>query len=408
MNVLHVNNVDLHGRRFNGYDLLADLEPRGVNGRLAVLTKLSDNPRVFSLWSDPIDAALHDALARVEARHSMNNLLFPWGRVLASSAEFRNADVVHYHLLHNQVISLFDLPMLFGAKPSVWTFHDPWPLTGHCIHPGQCTGWLTGCHNCPALDEPFPLECDFSSRLWRIKKAVLSRLDADIIVASEFMKDMVVRSPLTAHFARVHLIPFGVETQSYLPDEEKSRSREMLGIRPDDFTLLVRAKPWGVKGLDHIIRALESRPPTHPITILTVDQTGLLQALSRQYTLVELGWVDDEMLLRRIYSACDVLLMPSVAESFGLMALEAMASGRPVISFQGTSVATVTEAPECGIAVRMGDASALRDAIDMLVTNPDEARRRGRLGREIAERNYSHEVHLDALISLYASLARQG
>ena len=60
LNVLQVSYTDLEGRRFNGYDLLADLKPYGVKGSQAVLAKLSRNPNVFSLWSGPIDKRVQD------------------------------------------------------------------------------------------------------------------------------------------------------------------------------------------------------------------------------------------------------------------------------------------------------------------------------------------------------------
>ena len=109
MKVLHVTDADLPARRFNGYDLLDDLATRSVQGKQAVLRKSSDNPDVVSLFAGRGEDDLQFRLQEVERRHSINGLLFPWGRVLAETKEFRDADVVHYHLIHKQVISLYDL-----------------------------------------------------------------------------------------------------------------------------------------------------------------------------------------------------------------------------------------------------------------------------------------------------------
>jgi len=67
------------------------------------------------------------------------------------------------------------------------------------------------------------------------------------------------------------------------------------------------------------------------------------------------------------------------------MAVEAMACGKPVIVFEGTSLPEVTFAPDVGIAVPMRDVSALKDAVISLVENVDDRLRRGRKAREIAE-----------------------
>lgn len=404
MKVLHVTDIDLPARHFNGYDLLDDLAPRGIEGKQAVLRKMSDNPNVVSLCNGRGDEELQYRLREVERRHSINDLLMPWGRLLAETAEFKGADVVHYHLVHNHVVSLYDIKWLFGMKPSVWTFHDPWPLTGHCVHPMQCEGWLSGCKPCPYLDRMFPLAHDHADRMWRAKQRVFSDLDPDVVVASAWMLDMVRRSPLTSHFDRVHLIPFGIDTGSFVSDDEKGNSRRRFGIPEDDFVVLLRASHWEVKGLSHIIDALAARPPARPTTLLTVDGRGLLKGLRRDYRIVDLGWVDDDALYPLIFSACDVFLMPSLAEAFGLMAVEAMAAGRPVVCFEGTALPAVTYAPDCGIAVPVGDAAALRAALDRLAEDPSEADRRGTLGRKIVAEQYGYGHYLDSMAELYESV----
>ena len=226
MKVLHVNNVDLDGRRFNGYDLMAELRPYGVAAKQAVLSKLSDNPDVFRLLSQSTDETIHQALAQVEQRRSMNNVVFPWGRVLASRREFREADVIHLHLLHNQVVSLLDLPMLTEEEALRLDLSPPGAVvTGHWISPVDCKGWFYGCESCPHLDRAFPIAKDCADRMWKLKSHVYAQLDVDIVVASQYMLDIVKASPLTRHFERVHLIPFGIDTTAYLPDSERVASR---------------------------------------------------------------------------------------------------------------------------------------------------------------------------------------
>jgi glycosyltransferase involved in cell wall biosynthesis len=404
MKVLHVTDADLPARQFNGHDLMDDLATRGIQGKQAVLKKSSDNPDVVSLLAGRWDEDLQLRLQEVERRHSINNLLFPWGRVLAKTKEFSDADIVHYHLIHNQVISLYDLKWLFGLKPSIWTFHDPWPLTGHCVHPMECEGWLSGCEPCPFLDRLFPLAEDRADQLWRAKKRLFSEVDLDVVVASDWMLDMVRRSPVTSHLENVHLIPFGIDSRLFLPDDAQASSRRRLGIPENDFVVLFRAKTWDVKGLSHIVDALGARPPTRSTTLLTLDERGLVQGLRRDYRIVELGWVEDEALYPLVFSACDVFLMPSLAEAFGLMAVEAMAAGRPVVCFEGTALPSVTHAPECGIAVPVGDASALRNSVDRLAADPSEAARRGRLGRSIVAEDYGFERYLDSMAEMYRSV----
>jgi glycosyltransferase involved in cell wall biosynthesis len=407
MNILHVNFADLPGRRFSGYDLLDDLAPLGFGGKQLVLTKFSDDPRVEGLLCSG-EERLTSALWHVEQRHGMDGLLRPWGRLVAESALFADADVVHYHVIHLNMVSLLDLPRLFNAKPSVWTFHDAWPLTGHCIQPRTCDGWLEGCAHCPHLDWALAIERDCADKMWRLKKQIYARINPDIVVASSFMRDLVLRSPLTRHFDRVHQVPFGIHLEQYLPDSEKTRSRALLGIGPEQFVLMFRSTGMEHKGLDLLVEALSQSPPTRPTTLLAVDERGLLGRLRGDYRVVELGWVQGTQDLARALCACDVFVMSSLAEGFGLMALEAMASARPVICFQDTAVAAVTHAPSCGLAVPLGDATALRSAIDLLAVDPAEARRRGEMGRSLAQAEYRHDKYLQDLAALYQRAARRG
>jgi glycosyltransferase involved in cell wall biosynthesis len=354
--VLHVNYSDLPGRRFSGYDLLTDLRPLGVESKQAVLTKLSRSPDVIELGAEP-DAALR----AVEQKHGMDDLLPPWGRLLASLPAFVQADVVHYHIIHPGVVSLLDLPRLASEKPSVWTFHDAWPLTGHCIQPGACSGWLNGCEGCPHLERPLVMTRDRAHQMWGFKKDLYSKLDVDVVVASRFMRDMVARSPLASRLQHVHLVPFGIRSEQFLPDTAKHAARAKLGIGDDEFVLMLRSTGDEHKGLGDLTDALALHPPLGRTTLLAVDQRGLLRSLRRDYRIVEVGWIDDAQ-LARAFSASDAFVMPSTAEGFGLMALESMAAGRPVICCAGTAVADLTRAPECGIAVPPANPRALRDA----------------------------------------------
>jgi len=408
MKVLHVNDTDLRGRAFNGYDLLGDLETRGIKAQQAVLEKASDDGRVLPLFTMPSDASLNDAIERVEWEHGMCGLLYPWGRVLAATPEFRDADVVHYHLLHNRMISVLDLPWLFSQKPSVWTFHDAWPLTGHCIRPVECEGWMRECDPCPFPQRWFAMKTDCASEMWKVKRDVYSTLDADIVVASPQMLDMVRGSQLGSVFQRVHMVPFGVDVDAYPPDASKPDCRERLGIPADDFVVLFRAAVGDVKGTDVLIEALAEAPPERPTTLVSVDGTGLLKSLERDYRVIELGWVEDPGAYREVLCACDLFAMPSPTEAFGLMALEAMAAGRPVVCVEGTAVAALVNAPECGSAVPRGDSKALRAALDGFSADPCDVQRRGGAGRELAATEYRHDRYVDALVAIYQAAARRG
>ena len=69
------------------------------------------------------------------------------------------------------------------------------------------------------------------------------------------------------------------------------------------------------------------------------------------YRIIELGWQDNEEVMRRFFVSCDIFIMPSLAESFGLMAIEAMAAECVVVCFEGTVIEENTGAPDIGVSV---------------------------------------------------------
>jgi glycosyltransferase involved in cell wall biosynthesis len=78
--------------------------------------------------------------------------------------------------------------------------------------------------------------------------------------------------------------------------------------------------------------------------------------------------------------------MPSMAEAFGMMAIEAMSCGRPVLCFEGTSLPGVTFAPDAGIAVPAADPAALAAVISNWIEHP-RRRRSGDSGQESLPRS---------------------
>ena len=95
--------------------------------------------------------------------------------------------------------------------------------------------------------------------------------------------------------------------------------------------------------------------------------------------------------------------MPSLGESFGLMAVEAMACQKPVVVFDNTALPSVTFAPECGVLVENKNSQKLMEAIKMLIEDPSERNKRGELGRKIAQEHYDLNNYNKELLKIYRS-----
>lgn len=398
---VQVSSSDLIGRRFNNLDLREHLASFGVESQnMTFWNKQSDADYVTRMFDYPGSRALTRALTRVEQRLSLHARLHPHSWSLPWHRVIWEADLVHLHIIHDGYFSLSALPFLTRRKPTVWTWHDPWPMTGHCIYPLECPRWTQGCGSCPNLDILFPMRSDRTAEQFAWKKKIYAKSHANIVVASKWMEHMAMRSPLGESF-RFTRIPFGLDLARYKP-RDKTEARRKLGVFPGRPTIFLRAVTSPFKGVSQFVEALDRLPPDLRLTIISVQDTGLFDRFIGRHQIIEFGWTNDEDLLLDAYTACDFFAMPSTAEAFGLMAIEAMACGRPVLSFDGTSLRDVTFAPDAGLSVGpIGDVAALADAIAHLARNLEESEARGAKSRAYAEQHYDIRDQARSTADLY-------
>jgi glycosyltransferase involved in cell wall biosynthesis len=397
LSVLQVGGHDLMGQRFNGHRLHLCLNEMGHHSRHCVWAKQSDDPETWELSRFKRKYALNLLNYYLEDKSSLQSIFLPFSFRLLADRRFRQADIIHYQLINGGYFNLFSLPLLSRAKPSVWTIHDPWPLTGYCLHPFDCTKWQTGCGECPVFCESG--KPDRTALMWKIKKWVYDRSQFDIIVASRWMASKVQESPLFAR-SRIHQIPFGLDLQTFRPTDGEEAKRK-LGVFPGSLVVCFRATTSEFKGLSHIKECLQRWQPDTRVCLITFNERGLLDDYREKYQIIDLGWVEDESLTVSALNAADIFLMPSTAETFGMMAIEAMACGKPVIVFEGTALPDVVFAPHGGIAVPQGDTEALLQALQRLAGDRAQRDTLGRRALQLAREHYGFDTYVAGVLGLY-------
>ncbi|MCP3680544.1 MAG: glycosyltransferase [Gammaproteobacteria bacterium] len=404
MKILQVNGYESPGRRFHGLSITPLLKQHGIESRHLVWFKDTDNPEVLTFGGKIIKSA-NLMIRAVERATSLQSVLYPHAKQMMKMPAFKEADLIHLHIIHSGFFSFAHLPMITAAKPTVWTLHDPWALTGHCIYPRNCKNWLNGCGNCPDLKTSKPLLIDTTRFLFNYKRKAYEQSNLTIIVASKWMHDMVKSSPMLNH-ATVHQIPFGLDLDFFSPTATPN-AREKLGIADNALVITFRSDNNEFKGLPYILQALERIKAQQPIAIITLSRKPLKQQFNERFQVINLGWTNDEAQIRDAFVASDIFLMPSIAEAFGMMAIEALACAKPIIVFADTSLPEVTFSPDVGIAVPMRDGEALYHALQNLIDNPDERRNRGKKGREIAELHYDEKIHANRIAEIYKKVVNR-
>jgi glycosyltransferase involved in cell wall biosynthesis len=401
MKTLQVGNIDAEGARFNGVDLHQQLLKRGIKSQVCVRTKKTDDKNTWRLANFFGSRILNFGIKQIEKILSIQSILYPFSLQFLFDKRFKSVDLVHYHLIHTGFFSIITLPKLSQMKPTVWTLHDPWAMTGHCIYPFDCVKWKTGCGNCPRLDTHIPMLIDNTKLMWKIKKWAYHGSDMDLIVASKWMLNMAKQSPLFSK-ARIHYIPFGIDLNVFHPTDVEE-AKQLLGVKPDSIVIAFRATNSEFKGLSYIKECIQKMSCDKPICLLTIGEKNLLNELRGKCQIVDLGWIDESK-LPVFYNACDIFLMPSTAEAFGVMAIEAMACGKPVVVFEGTSLPDVIFVPNGGIAVPQRDVDALRLAIESLVDDSKMRQEIGKSAFELAKINYNIDTFNDRIVELYGEV----
>lgn len=374
LTVIYIGDNDLIGNKFNGHDLHTYLREKDIDANHLVINKESNDKTTF-LYNSNVEN-FTDGIIK-------NKL-------------FVESDIIHIHLIHNTPFDLKYFPLITKLKPTIITLHDPFFLGGHCIHHFTCDKWKTHCYDCEYLDKPFAIENDDTALRFEIKKQAIQNSDITAIVASKWMEDKVKQSPIWKG-KKIYRVPFGINQDLFKPRNIIEAKKE-LGIKDNSITFMFRSESSPYKGLDILKEAFKNIRTKNKPTLITVAQKGLLNEFRDKFNIIEYDWVKDDNLMVRLYQACDIFLMPSRQEAFGMMAIEAMSCGKMVLALEGTSLPDVINSPNCGIACKEEEYSRV---LQRLVDNPDEMIERGKKSLEFARKNYNKDVYIDRIIEIY-------
>jgi glycosyltransferase involved in cell wall biosynthesis len=399
MKILFINDEDVIGRRFNGYNIANYLIDNGHDARMLVWNSSTKQPSPFvSKFAD-----LHYLKQLTKARNaetvlSWQALIEPW--MISEYPDLDKYDLVHIHIIYPYNINLFDLSRLARIKPVVISLHDFWFFYGHCIHKKRGCSCENGCNCCHEKDRLFSIREDKSSLLAKAKSEILGSLRMTYVVSNDWFKDKLQKMPGLMN-SDMNVLPFGLNLEIFKP-KDKSAARTALGIDPESTVIAFRNSISNPMKDDILImKALgDSKLKGKPV-LLTMGYVGGYERLEKNFKIVELGVVSDEEMMSLFYNAADLFLMISKHETFGMMAIEAAACGIPSIVTDDTPLPIIANAPESSIVIPQDDAKALVNAIDLLTSNPERRISMGRLAHAFAEKRYGEDLYYKGMLKIY-------
>ena len=212
--------------------------------------------------------------------------------------------------------------------------------------------------------------------LWRTLKEA-----AAVIACSRYEKERMIERGIDP--SKTHLIPMGINLEGW-ERADGQRFRKKFGLGEKKILLFAGTKGYN-KGAIHLLQAVERVRQEIKDVILVSMGLSTGEWRNRKHILPEshlldLGYVSEEE-KKDAFDACDLFVMPSRYDSFGIVYLEAWRCGKPVIGAKVGAIPEVIEEGKDGLLVEFGNVEQLRSTIVDLLNHPDRCREMGEAGR---------------------------
>ncbi len=289
-----------------------------------------------------------------------------WRRIVVKYAP----DVVHIHCPNGFTINLYKvLEYLKKTKiPTVITNHAEFFYTGNCSYADECSGFITGCKKCYRFKEKtYSLFFNRTEWAWgKMKSAFEGFEHLKMVLVSPWALTRMKLSPICNQLPAV-VIGNGVDTQvfRYFDVTNKNIFRKVVLHVTADFS---DNENKGGKYVLDLARCCEDEE----IDFIVIGKCNLDEPnIPRNMTL--LGTIQDQRQLAEYYNAADVTLISSRRETFGMVCVESLCCGTPVVGFKNGGTESIA-IPDYTLFAEFGDVEALKSVLmTMLNTEYDKA-----------------------------------
>lgn len=373
---------NLGGASIVTHRLCQALRQEGVDARMIVFNKMSDDPEVTAIGSrfrrgyTFMAERLGIALANGFSRENLFKVSTATrGFDLSRHPQVADADIILLSWINQGMLSLGDIRKLGRlGKPMVWVMHDMWNLTGICHHALECTAYTEQCGACQFLKSNNPN--DLSHTTWLRKQRLYNDCPLTFVAVSNWLADCCRRSSLLAgHDVRVIPNAFPVDTftpTTLLPLSVLPPDREIIlmgAARLDD----------PIKGLDYALDALNHLFDNNPeaarnSVAVFFGATNNPECYDRlRFPHINLGRINDPTILRGLYARAKVVLSTSLYETLPGTLIEGQAAGCLPVTFGRGGQADIVDHKVNGYIARYKDvADVAQGILWALQTNVDE------------------------------------
>lgn len=352
-----------------------------------------------------------------------NPIMHSFGRVSAGLLQELNqsqADVLNLHWIVN-LLSIHDIGKL--TKPLVWTLHDMWAFCGgEHVAPDEPAsrfrqGYLAG--NRPS-GEAGP---DLNRQAWESKRIAWAQQKFQLVTPGRWLAGCVRESALFKE-TPVHVIPNPLEMQHLWRPYPKYFARASLGLEPHKKYVLAGSAGGmsHLKGEDLLKRAMgkvahdqseanrkQAKKTPEQIEVLIFGQYQPAGVKAEQWPCPVhwLGPVRDDYIMALIYSAADVMAVPSRQDNLPNTAVEANACGTPVVAFNIGGLPDIVLQEQNGWLAPAFDTDQLARGILWLLEDQERWYELSQSARQLAVERYSPGVIVAQYFEVYEEARQQ-
>ena len=308
-----------------------------------------------------------------------------------------DTDVVHLHWVNGEMLSIAGIGSII--KPIVWTLHDMWAFCG-AEHYTEEFRWKEGYlqHNRPSYESGF----DLNRWTWQRKRKHWQR-PMHIVTPSRWLAECVRQSALM-HDWPVTVVPNAIDTNLWYPLDKKL-ARQILHL-PLDVPLLLFGAMGGNseprKGFDLLKSALEHVKSQIPGLELIVfgclaPRTMPNLGFPVHYT----GHLPDDISLHLLYSAADVMVIPSRQDNLPNTGVEAHSCGLPVIAFNTCGLSDIVAHEQTGYLAKVYEVEDLAKGIQWVLSDAERYKGLCLNSREKAVKSFSYSKVAQQYLHVY-------
>lgn len=403
MKILHLSTSDVdNGGARAAYRLHKGLQSMGCDSQMLVRAKFCSDETVTAEKS--VSTKLGPPVSSLPMRLSpkcnaemFSTQWFP-DAIAARTAQIA-PEIINLHWVCNGFLQIETLPKF--KKPLVWTLHDMWTFTGGCHYIQDCDRYQDACGNCPQLQSNSAW--DLSRWVWQRKAQSWKNANLTLVATSHWMADCARNSSLLRN-RRVEVIPLGLDTETYKPINRQF-ARELLNLPQDKQLVLFGAIGASArKGFHLLLPSLQRLSVTgwrERLEIVVFGADKPKKPMDLGFKTHYLGRFYDDLSLASIYSAADVMVVPSTQEAFGQTATEALSCGTPVVAFNATGLKDIVDHQQNGYLATPFEVEDLAKGIAWVLEDNERRQKLHFYAREKSLREFTSEIQASRYLSLY-------